>query len=81
MRLLSPNVTTKMIDLYNKTGIYFEVKIVDNIMFIRFYTSSILELSFSNQQKEAEQVARSIALLDSVFEIMNNFIDEIEEEE
>ena len=78
MRLLSPDVTTKMIDLYKNTGIYFEIKIVDNIMYIRFYTSSIMELSFSNTEKEAEQLARSIALLDSVFSIMNNFIAEIE---
>ena len=78
MRLLSPDVTTKMIDLYNKTGLYFEIKIINDKLYIRFYTSSIMELSFSNSEKEAEQLARAIAVLDCVYVIMNNFINEIE---
>ena len=78
MRLLTPDVTTKMIDLYNETGIYFEIKIVNDIMYIRLYTSKIIEINFSNKIKEATQLAVAIAQLDSIYTIMNSFMNEIE---
>ena len=34
LRLLTPDVTTKMIDLYNETGIYCEVKIINDLLLI-----------------------------------------------
>ena len=79
MRLLTPDVTTKMIDLYNETGIYCEVKIMNNLLYIRLYTGALFNLSFSNAEKEALMVGKSLAVIDSVFKIMENFIKEVEE--
>ena len=78
MRLLTPDVTSNIIDLYNETGIYCEVKIINNILYIRLYTGALFTFSFSNPEKEAELVGRSLAIIDSVFRIMENFIGEIE---
>lgn len=78
MRLLTPDVTTKMIDIYNQTGIYFGIKIIKNFMYIRLYTSCVPELTFSNPNKESIELASSIATLDSIYIITNSFIEEIE---
>ena len=78
MRLLTPDVTTRMIDLYNETGLYCEIKITDNKMYIRLYTSGLFELSFSNPEKEAKQIGSCIAVIDNVFKITENFIKELE---
>lgn len=79
LRLLTPDVTTKMIDLYNETGIYCEVKINNNLLYIRLYTGALFSFSFSNPEKESLMVGRSLAVIDSVFKIMENFIKEVEE--
>ena len=79
MRLLTPDVTTKMIDLYDETGIYCEVKIVNNTLYIRLYTGALFNFSFSKPEKEALMVGKSLAVIDSVFKIMENFIKEVEE--
>lgn len=78
MRLLTPDVTTKMIDLYNETGIYCEIKIINNILYIRLYTGSLFDFSFSNPEKEAKLIGKSLAVIDSVFKVMENFIGEVE---
>lgn len=78
MRLLTPDVTTKMIDLYNETGIYCEIKIVNNVLYIRLYTGALFNFSFSNPEKEAKLIGKSLAVIDSVFKVMENFIGEIE---
>ena len=79
LRLLTPDVTTKMIDLYNETGIYCEVKITNDILYIRLHTGALFNFSFSNPEKEALMVGKSIAIIDSVFKVMENFVKEVEE--
>ena len=78
MRLLTPDVTTKMIDLYNETGLYFELKIVDDNMYIRLYTGGMFNFSLSSEKKESKQIAYNIAKLDLAFKIMENIINELE---
>lgn len=78
MRLLTPDVTSKMIDLYNETGIYCEVKIYGQLLYIRLYTGALFNFTFSNPEKEALMVGKSLAVIESVFRIMENFIKEIE---
>lgn len=78
MRLLTPDVTTRMIDIYNETGLYFEIKIVNKIMYIRLYTSALFELGFSNPLKESKRIGSCMAVIDSVFKITENFINELE---
>ena len=79
MRLLTPDVTSKMIDLYNETGIYCEVKISNNLLYIRLYTGALFSFTFSNPEKEALMVGKSLAVIDSIFKVMENFIKEVEE--
>lgn len=78
MRLLTPDVTTKMIDIYNETGIYCEIKILNNIMYIRLHTGPLFVLNFSNPEKESGLIGKSIAIIDSIFKVMENFLSEIE---
>ena len=78
MRLLTPDVTTKMIDLYNETGIYCEIKVINNILYIRLFTGELFSFVFSNPEKESELLGKSIAVIDSVMKVLENFIGEIE---
>ena len=78
LRLLTPDVTTKMIDMYNETGLYCEIKIVGKYLYIRLYTGALFNFNFSNREKEAKQIGYSLAVLDTTFKVMNNFIEEIE---
>lgn len=78
MRLLTPDVTTKMIDIYNDTGLYFEIKIYGNNLYLRVYTSAMFSFAFSNVEKESRDIANSIAKLDSIYKITENIINEIE---
>ena len=78
MRLLTPDVTTKMIDIYNDTGLYFEIKIFGNNLYLRVYTSAMFSFAFSNIEKESKDIANSIAKLDSIYKITENIINEIE---
>lgn len=78
LRLLTPDVTTKMIDLYDETGLMCEIKISNNKMYIRLYTSGLFELGFSNPRKEAKGIGRCIAVIDNVFKVTENFINELE---
>lgn len=78
MRLLTPDVTSRMIDLYNETGIYCEIKIFDNLLFIRLYTNNLFNLNFSNPSKEAKIIGTSIAILDNALKVIENIVDELE---
>ena len=78
LRLLTPDVTTKMIDLYDETGLKCEIKISNKKMYIRLYTSGLFELGFSNPEKEAKGIGRCIAVIDNVFKVTENFISELE---
>ena len=78
MRLLTPDVTTKMIDIYNDTGLYFDLKIYDNVLYLRLYTSSMFNFKFSNIERETKDIANNIAKLDSIYKIAENIISEIE---
>ena len=79
LRLLTPDVTTKMIDLYNDTGIYCEIKIMGTVLYIRLYTGPLFNFSLSSPEKEALMVGKSLAVIDSVLKVMENFIKEVEE--
>lgn len=78
MRLLTPDVTTRMLDLYNETGLYCEIKIINNKMYIRLYTSGLFEVAFSTPEKEAKKIGECIAVIDNVFKTTENFISELE---
>ena len=78
MRLLTPDVTSKMIDIYNETGLYCEIKIVGKFLYMRLYTGPLFMFNLSNPQKESEQVGYSIAVLDTVFKVVENFVSEME---
>lgn len=78
MRLLTPDVTTNMIDIYNNTGLYCELKIIGTFLYIRLYTGQLFPFSFSNPEKEAKNIGRSVAVIDTVFTVVNNILDEVE---
>lgn len=78
MRLLTPAVTSKILELEEKTGIYSEIKIVKKRVYIRLRTGDNFGLVVGNQNDDAKVLASYIGKIDSIVMIMENFIKELE---
>ena len=74
MRLLSPSVTTSILDMENKTGIKFEIKINNNIMFFRFYTNNLFLINQSSS-KSAKNLVYSIEVIDDMKNIIASILE------
>jgi len=78
LRLLTPDVTSKMIDIYNETGLYCEIKIVGKFLYMRLFTGALFPFSFSNPEKESKLIGESVAIVDLAFKVIKNFVNELE---
>ena len=74
MRVLTPAVTTKMIDLYRKYDFYFEVKIMNNQLYFRFHTGGLFVCNPDDTYAEATSVALYFEILNGIKEIMEEII-------
>ena len=80
MRILTPNVTTSILDMENKTGIKFEIKISNDIIFFRFYTNDLFYAGQSTQ-KSAENLVYSIELIDDMKNIIASILEVLQDTE
>lgn len=78
LRLLTPDVTSKMIDIYNETGLYCEIKILGKFLYMRLFTGALFPFSFSNPEKESKLIGESVAVVDLAFKVIKNFVNELE---
>lgn len=81
MRLLTPDITTSILNLTNKTGIYTEIKLYNNLIYFRFYTGNLFEANILNSEKEAVNIAYYFKILKGINEIMQNILNAIDEVE
>lgn len=75
MRVLTPSVTTKLIDMYRKYDFHFELKIINNQMYFRFHCGDLFEANPSDTQAEATGVALYFEILNGIKEIMEEVIE------
>lgn len=74
MRVLTPAVTNKMLDLYRKYDFYFEVKIINNQLYFRFHTGNLFVPNPGDTYAEATSVALYFEILDGIKEIIDEII-------
>ena len=74
MKFLTPSITTKLIDLFNKYGFHFELKIFDNHVYFRFHSGNLFVPNPKDAREEAIGVALYFEILQGIKEIMNEVI-------
>ena len=75
MRVLTPSVTTKILDLYRKYEFHFEVKVLNNQLYFRFHCGNLFEANPNDIDTEAIGVALYFEILDGIKEIMEEIIN------
>lgn len=78
MVVLTPAVTNRMLDLYNKYGFVFEFKFVKNYMYFRFHSGSLFVPNANSPMDEAVGVARYFEIIDGIKDIMKGVIESTE---
>lgn len=74
MKLLTPSVTTKFIDIFTKYGFRFELKIIENYMYFRFHSGNLFIPNPNDAREEAVGVALYFEILEGIKKIMNEVI-------
>ncbi|MGN1372291.1 MAG: DUF3137 domain-containing protein [Candidatus Coprovivens sp.] len=74
MRILTPSFTNKILELHDSFGFFFEIKMVDGLVFFRFYSDTLFEPSPYNIEKEATDIAFYFNMLDGMKMIMDEII-------
>lgn len=77
MKILTPAVTNKMLDLNNKYGFKFELKIISNQVFFRFYADNLFEPNAADIKAEATGIALYFEILNGIKDMMNELLEAI----
>ena len=75
MQILSPSVTNKILDLHRKHDYYFEIKLIDNLLYLRFNTGTLFTPCASNPRQEATDIAIYFSLLNGIREALNEIVE------
>lgn len=75
MKFLTPSITTKFIDMFNKYGFHFELKVFDTHMYFRFHSGNLFVPNPNDAREEAVGVALYFEILEGIKEIMNEVIE------
>lgn len=75
MKVLTPNVTNKILDLNRKYGFTFEIKLLGNQLFFRFRANDLFEPNVSDIKAEAVGIALYFEILNGIKEIMHEIIE------
>lgn len=75
MKLLTPSITTKFIDMFRKYGFHFELKVFDTHMYFRFHSGNLFVPNPKDAREEAIGVALYFEILEGIKEIMNEVIE------
>ena len=70
MRILTPTITTKILEMHDKYGFFFEIKLINGLLFFRFHSDTLFEPSPGNIEKEATDIAFYFNMLDGMKAIM-----------
>jgi hypothetical protein len=74
MRILTPTITTKILEMHDKYGFFFEIKLINGLLFFRFHSDTLFEPSPGNIEKEATDIAFYFNMLDGMKAIMNEIV-------
>lgn len=77
IRLLTPDVIMKILDLKSLINIEFEIKIVNNSLFIRFYDSHLFELNEDNPDKDAKKITTYLDIIEKIRKLTEAMTKEI----
>lgn len=78
MTILTPAVTNRMLDLYNKYGFIFEFKFVGKYMYFRFDSGNLFVPYAKSPMDEAIGVAWYFEIIDGIKDIMKEVIEATE---
>lgn len=78
MSILTPAVTNRMLDLYNKYGFIFEFKFVGKYMYFRFDSGNLFVPYAKSPMDEAIGVASYFEIIDGIKDIMKEVIEATE---
>ena len=77
MKILTPAVTTRILEMSKQHGFDFELKLIDNYIFFRFHAINLFEPNVNNPAVEAAKIKLYIEILDSIKSIMHELIEVI----
>ena len=60
------NIDDKILDLHRKHDYYFEIKLIDNLLYLRFNTGTLFTPCASNPRQEATDIAIYFSLLNEL---------------
>lgn len=75
MKILTPNVTNKILDLNRKYGFSFEIKLIGTQLFFRFRANNLFEPNASDVKAEAVGIALYFEILNGIKEIMHEMME------
>lgn len=78
MQLLTPSLTTKILDLLKKYNFYFEIKIIHNKIYLRFYTDEFLCFNLRKIEDQAINLVMNINIINGIKDIFSELLKEIE---
>lgn len=78
-RILTPDITTLILELRNKYNIHLEIKLINEHIFFRFYTKDLFEPHILNPQKEATEAKKYFVIIKNIMIIIENILNIIEE--
>ena len=79
MRILTPTLTTKILEMHDKFGFFFEIKLIDGLVFFRFHSDTLFNPCPSDIEKEATDIAFYFNMLDGMKNIMEEIIKTLNE--
>ena len=80
MRILTPAVTSLILDMETKTGVPFELKIYKNVIYFRFYTKNLFQLGLT-ANSSAKNLAYSLEIINCIQAIMKELLQIISDVE
>lgn len=79
MRILTPTLTTKILEMHDKFGFFYEIKLIDGLVFFRFHSDTLFNANPGNIEKEATDIAFYFNMLDGMKNIMEEIIKALNE--
>ena len=79
MRILTPTLTTKILELHDTFGFFYEIKLIDGMVFFRFHSDTLFDPSPNDIEKEATDIAFYFNMLDGMKNIMEEIIRTLNE--
>lgn len=79
MRILTPTITTKILEMHDKFGFFFEIKLIDGLLFFRFHCDTLFNPNPNDITKEATDIAFYFNMLDGIKSIMEEIVKVLKE--